>query len=795
MFVIEMLMAVVLAIWQFLIREKKDKISDIISYISYYFLTEKLTCSFLITFCVLNDNLAFVLTCIILVMTKFLRVIFHKYSRMIQKETLIQKILLFYDNTIKGFPIISTVALAFLNLKAYELSIILYMGGCVLNYLFDKVLTRKTKQDIYALQDVAYLFAVLTNLVIFGSDIQPFGIDCVMFMTMLTWVICLVLYMCKIADTNEGTTFWALQADWTDVVNVKFRKKRMLKRMLNAFLPFGFVVYSLLIENTIDFYYANKNTFEFKVADFWGTMIVQAILLSALIAVFMTCWKSEFVKSIGCIVFGIGIASYAQVMFLNRGIRITDNFVVEGAASQKERILNLLIWSILILLPISIYKLIKNKTYTIIKYIAGVLLMIQGVASVFLLVKCGGYNNVAGIRPVDYYISGENEFSVSSRDNIVIFILDTFSSDFYDCMIEKYPDAMDAYSDFTYYNNYNSKYDGTALALNYLFTGIEFDNTVPCREYGANAFKSEKAQNFYSTLHDHGYTCNIYTDKETCMYIGKENLYGIFDNIVREYNVETIVDRRQIRNNIFKGSLFKSLPLCLKQFVSVQTEDFMNLVDVVGNVDETMKLNNDFYQQLKQNDLNTTVEKGNFKIFHFDGMHDYGSGEYGTKDDIADAAYKNLTDVYSYIEKMKECDTYDAATIIILGDHGKWWTVDGLQPIFLIKEAYASNKTMQESPAPISADEFMPTILDVLDEDYSEYGNTIYEIAEDQDRQRTAYVRQFTDFSVPRTISEGTSLSTFWALYGYTYTGNKENLRNKDEDKPDIVLPLIDFWH
>ena len=113
----------------------------------------------------------------------------------------------------------------------------------------------------------------------------------------------------------------------------------------------------------------------------------------------------------------------------------------------------------------------------------------------------------------------------------------------------------------------------------------------------------------------------------------------------------------------------------------------------------------------------------------------------------------------------------------------------------LLWEAYASNKTMQESPAPISADEFMPTILDVLDEDYSEYGNTIYEIAEDQDRQRTAYVRQFTDFSVPRTISEGTRLSTFWALYGYTYTGNKENLRNKDENKPDIVLPLIDFWH
>ena len=98
MFVIEMLMAVVLAIWQFLIREKKDKISDIISYISYYFLTEKLTCSFLITFCVLNDNLAFVLTCIIFVMTKFLRVIFHKYSRMIQKETLIQKILLLNFN-------------------------------------------------------------------------------------------------------------------------------------------------------------------------------------------------------------------------------------------------------------------------------------------------------------------------------------------------------------------------------------------------------------------------------------------------------------------------------------------------------------------------------------------------------------------------------------------------------------------------------------------------------------------------------------------------------------------------
>lgn len=794
--VIVLFISAIFATFRFYTRRKTDQLCCVISYYAFFYtFIQTLSCtlfhkvnSFFTTF--------FGICIIISVVEIIIPIIFRKIFQQKRDLKVVHKIAKIHEETLAGFAVIGVIVCSFLNLEAYELAIIIFILGFGLNCIFHLLLKEKAVSELNVLQDIAYLFSALFCFIILGLDVAISGADMMMFMTLSVWIILMVLYAFHLLDQNEGTTFWCLEANIAEIRQVGFRRKRMLKRVINVILPFGLIMFSLFIENTIDFYYANKSILEFKVADFWGVMIVQAIALSVLVALFMSCMSANITKVFASICFGIALASYIQVMLFNRDIRITDTQTIDSTVYHSKLIINSLVWAICILTPFVLFILFKKKIFTWISYLSGALIMIQFVAAIFLLVKCGGYHNIEGVRPVDYYISSENEYTISSNKNIIVFILDTFSNDFFDFMIDKYPDAMENYKDFTYYNNYSSKYDGTALALNYLLTGIEFDNSVPCREYAKNAYESDKTQMFYKYLHAEGYTCNIYTDNETSAYIGKENLYGLYDNVVREYNVKTIIDRKKVRNNIFRGALYKCAPLVLKEHIPVVTKDFENLVKVVGREDELLKLDDEFFAELNETGLNTNTVTGNFKIYHFQGMHNYGSGEVGTEEEIADAAYQNFQDVYCYIEKLKELKLYDDTTIIILGDHGKWWTTDGIQPIFLIKEADTQHSEMFVSDAPISAEEFMPTVLNILDIDNNSYGKTIYDYSEGEIRDRTEYVRQFADFSGTFTIDTNTNnLSSFSALYGYNYQGDKEVLRRSDVDNPDIIMPLIDFWH
>ena len=92
-------------------------------------------------------------------------------------------------------------------------------------------------------------------------------------------------------------------------------------------------------------------------------------------------------------------------------------------------------------------------------------------------------------------------------------------------------------------------------------------------------------------------------------------------------------------------------------------------------------------------------------------MHDYGDGK---GKNLPEAAYDNLNDVYVFLDELKNMGVYDNSTIIITADHEKIMTVDGIQPIFFIKEPYKKNDRLAVCSSPVSAEEFMPTIMKLI---------------------------------------------------------------------------------
>lgn len=70
-------------------------------------------------------------------------------------------------------------------------------------------------------------------------------------------------------------------------------------------------------------------------------------------------------------------------------------------------------------------------------------------------------------------------------------------------------------------------------------------------------------------------------------------------------------------------------------------------------------------------------------------------------------------------------------------------TVDGIQPIFFIKEPYKKNDRLAVCSSPVSAEEFMPTIMKLITGESKD--KTIYDYEADENRSRSVYIRQYKE--------------------------------------------------
>ena len=67
--------------------------------------------------------------------------------------------------------------------------------------------------------------------------------------------------------------------------------------------------------------------------------------------------------------------------------------------------------------------------------------------------------------------------SVSDKNNVIVFILDTYDNGYLDGVLEQWPDALADYTGFTRYRNSSGSMIPTRYALSSLLTGEKLDET------------------------------------------------------------------------------------------------------------------------------------------------------------------------------------------------------------------------------------------------------------------------------------------------------------------------------
>lgn len=579
---------------------------------------------------------------------------------------------------------------------------------------------------------------------------------------------------------------------------------RWIKRFGVMLAPIFLFFYMFFIHSPIEFFLVNNSEFDFVFGDFAWKYIFFASLVSLVLSALMAFIKGKVCDFIVCGILGLDLAMYIQLNFLNSSLGLLDG--TQQAAAKTPIVINLFIWAGLILLPFILFFLTKKHRRRIVVGLCALLCFMQ-ITSICVSVLSSP-ESVFKRDNSQYLVNSSNQFTVSSNKNIIILMLDTYTNTVATEFMAANPDVAKSLKDFTYYNNADCHYEGSAYSLGYVMSGAEWDFSATIDEGYKAAWNSKRNNTFYSRLKEQGYIANFYTNELTVLPDeANQSAIGKVANLV-ETECDYKIDNKIMLDLFMNASLYRFAPLKFKYDLAFVAGDYKNAYRIINNsndaVNDTieldMKTNNaEFYQALLKNGLKTDDSSNYYILQHLEGVHPpYRINEKG---EAVENATLQQTErgcwlyVQEYLNQLKKLGVYDDATIIITADHGLHNKIHDAQPIFFIKTPDETHEQYEVTSAPISFTDIMPTVMYLAGGKYSDLGNTIFDFSNGETRERTLYIRR-TDMTLPNAPKRNSpTRSVLNCLYKYVYNGTLEDLRAIGQDTPTEKIQLAEAFY
>lgn len=563
------------------------------------------------------------------------------------------------------------------------------------------------------------------------------------------------------------------------------KKKNFFVAMLITFL----ITFMWLVFGPAEIFFANVTEFDFIYGEFFWHMAVITIVITLVVSLLVLILPEKVSRALLSVMFALAVMSYIQVMFFNQKLDLLGESAEGYELQTGKAVFNLIIWIVICLAVIVLAYLKKDIWKKVVLGASGFLLAIQAVAYVSLLLTA---EEEAYKRPDGFWmLSGEEQYVVSAEDNIIVFVLDCFNNQYIDVMNEAYPGATDFLHDFTYYNNADCTYYGTFPSLPHMLTGCEVQEDMNVNEWCSWIWDNEKTNSFYEGLQTNNYITNVYT-ADAQVLVGtnpKGILSGKINNAVNS-SAEMEVDYELLIQTLMKMSGYRLVPDLFKGYLYTDIDEYESIVRLKEN---PINYNNyDYYEGLVEQKLSINEEHNYFIVEHLVGTHSYSTDEFGHYSEdavLADTAKGCMVIVEEYLDQLKELGVYDNSTIIITSDHG---VEDESQVIFFVKQPGESHGESPITSAPIAHTELLPTIAQAAGMNPGEYGQTIYDFGDGEERERTVWVRTFDDAypSVPCYTGDKEGNSNVY--YGYSYVGNLQDLLEQISSGPTQIMEMKD---
>lgn len=511
------------------------------------------------------------------------------------------------------------------------------------------------------------------------------------------------------------------------------------KKWLSLTASIVFFVFTLAVYAPFELYLNNIAEFWFSLSQFWWLPLIAAILLGGLLFLIGAFLRGSAFRVYLGIVFGLGLAVYLQSNFLNLNLGVLAGSSINWTDHWLHAFLDVLAWILCISLPLIFLFCVKEKYHWILSALAGILTAMQAVSLAFLLIS----TPLEKEAEADHILSYDGIFSVAEEENILVFVLDTFDSQYLAQNLEEEPSLRDRLDGFTCFTNNTGNYSKTRYAVSSLLSGQYLYNEG---DWISMIEAASQSNPYLNRLHEAGYSIEIYTS------------YDLIPPSVLQNTSNYVAGTREIPSYLsFAKQLYrlvscKYLPDVVKPFIWMSGNEFNNLNVVTYGDGDLSQMpyvtdNNAYYQSFLSHGLQIDPEREkSFKFILVDGPHEpYTIDE--NANPISDSgsvtpvqcARGSLEMVFSYLEQLQALGLYDSSSVIITADHGYYAEGILTSPMLLVKPAGASG-AMQASSAPVSHADFDATVMSFagLNDDHA-WGDSYFEIPEDSDRERLFY--------------------------------------------------------
>ncbi|MBP6085067.1 sulfatase-like hydrolase/transferase [Candidatus Gracilibacteria bacterium] len=429
-------------------------------------------------------------------------------------------------------------------------------------------------------------------------------------------------------------------------------------------------------------------------------------------------------------VLGVLVWFKSNILVINYGV--LDGQSINWNDYKLHGIADIILWITVIILAIKFHKIVVKH----IKLTAASLILIQAISFGISI-----YNSPTTIPVKGLDFDYKSQFALSTQSNVVLIILDTFQTNYFDYILKEYPEYKNDLPGFTYFPNATGGFTTTAPSVPLILTGQYYDNSQEILKFAESAFNSNSLPKF---LKENNYETNIFPLAEGSI---KNEILTISPTIADNIKLETApaifsTDNKTLE--LLYLTWFRAAP----QFLKPDTDFLVQILAPQEHPTDTLGFVKQFKHTIKADNI-----APQFKFYHLWGLHSplttneelsYEEMSYNPLN-YTRAAKGHLEMIKEFITALKNEHIYDQTMIVIVGDHGAGFPIGtGSEnqdiaetiraralPLFLVKPFYSDAPLLTKS-TPVSLEDVYKTIasqiapektkdipgLDVLDNNF-----------------------------------------------------------------------------
>ncbi|HRT81936.1 MAG TPA: hypothetical protein P5127_02140, partial [Oscillospiraceae bacterium] len=393
-----------------------------------------------------------------------------------------------------------------------------------------------------------------------------------------------------------------------------FLTRLVLAGLTSLALSFSYIVFS-----SFDLFMANKNVLPFHFSDIYKPILLTGFLVFLFLSLILSVLKGKIFDRLISLCLGILLAAYIQGNFLNKDFGQLTGDKIPWHEMTRHMLFNSLVWVLLVSIPFVIAYFSKIIWKGFAYAVPALLSAIQIIALVVSFVSLG----IASDKSSDLYLSRAGIYEMSTKDNIIVLILDRLDESYVNMVAEYDPTYFDDLDGFTRYTNNMNYYCRTYPSVVNMLTGFITFYDIPAKDFMEKAYKES---NFLKDLRGQGYTTKLYMENKYT-FAGEDQIKDLADNVIEG---SAKIKGKESLAMFLRLSAFKYAPHAMKPSFWMSTSDFSNLSEDEREIPPYTTDDHLYFKNLKEERLSLQKKKSNFIFIHLNGAHaPYNMNEFG----------------------------------------------------------------------------------------------------------------------------------------------------------------------